>query len=1201
MPDFRKQVHTLSLRQPRYFDDRLWPTNVALVALALFVAGICVVENHVVGSRSWGITIFEVVVVAVLLAASLWAVRVTGPARTERIKLCFVLSLLAHAALLVAMHHHYLRFFIERPEPAQIAVVQTRFEEDVPPEVIIQPPLTGDEQREIDRPVATGTPHEQTDRLTQERTTPKMLEAIRQSHPLPEPQSQPAPQLVRARRPQPSMPLRAPSAGRRSRRETNASAEPNSSPTELAADVPSQPARAEAKPTPTSDAARLARAQAVTPALEMPNQPAEPDSARRAVVEALAAPRRQSEQPRPQETVAMVPRTRQTERPARLREQQIENDQQVTAVQQRRAEALAPVTQELERSVAAAPVLAKMAPVAVPDELAMTTTRPLPRQVVNERLPQVAHERQAAAQRRRVDLAEPLAAEATTRKLAELTATRGRQVAAAEPTYVTLARAPDANLAASASELPDATESASSTARVAPRAQLSRIAQSHVPSIQTDRSDTAKSREDQPVAQLAAAGTERIREMPTMPTAQGAGGGTPVSAAPRADSERSALARSASAAIIGQPTEVGGPETSAVGRLAEEQLPARRPTNALAGETSRGGPQRPRRNRGPLPAAAVESTATSLATTAVGSAAPPSDSPSTTAAAPTDAGDLPRTAAADSPNFATGDEAFQPANTGTRSSQPLATVGPRPLQQAGGSAPSIDADAATAMSRRRTPTAAPAPTATAATTDPTTAIAVATQAGNNSRAAVQPTPGAPRVTLGRAASSVPVRIEAVEGAGGLGVAPSRPVGLPDRRAGRQAELAHAAPSRLIQKQVGGNPSISGAARVPAAAFSQRGRRKEELLTGGEGKPSARTEAAIELGLEFLARLQLADGRWSFQNMGGNADFAAGERPILRADAASTGLALLAFLGAGYDHYDDKYQAVVQNGLDYLIRVQQPSGEIFPDSSRAGSAVTRFYGHGIAALALSEALGMTGDENLRRPAQQALDYLAETQHPQRGGWRYMPGVNSDLSVTGWQLMALRSGQLAGLYVDPQTFQRVSDLVESCREPGGDRFRFCYNPWASATDPRTRHGRQPSTVMTAVGLLAQLYLGGNRNQVMMQGGANHLMKNLPEMGSSQRLAPTGTLTNPLRDTYYWYYATQVMFHMGGEYWKAWNDKLHPLLVDTQTPVGPLAGSWNPERPVPDKWGRHGGRLYVTTMNLLSLEVYYRHLPLYEMTAK
>jgi hypothetical protein len=76
---------------------------------------------------------------------------------------------------------------------------------------------------------------------------------------------------------------------------------------------------------------------------------------------------------------------------------------------------------------------------------------------------------------------------------------------------------------------------------------------------------------------------------------------------------------------------------------------------------------------------------------------------------------------------------------------------------------------------------------------------------------------------------------------------------------------------------------------------------------------------------------------------------------------------------------------------------------------------------------------------------------------------------------------------------------------------------------------------------------------------------------------------------------------MFHMGGEHWQTWNSRLHPLLVQSQLPSGPLAGSWDPKGAVPDRWGPHGGRLYVTTLNLLSLEVFYRHLPLYEDTAR
>jgi hypothetical protein len=130
------------------------------------------------------------------------------------------------------------------------------------------------------------------------------------------------------------------------------------------------------------------------------------------------------------------------------------------------------------------------------------------------------------------------------------------------------------------------------------------------------------------------------------------------------------------------------------------------------------------------------------------------------------------------------------------------------------------------------------------------------------------------------------------------------------------------------------------------------------------------------------------------------------------------------------------------------------------------------------------------------------------------------------------------------------------------------------------------------MTAVGLLMRLYTGLNRDDAHMIEGAEYLLGRLPENGTS---------TQPARDTYYWYYATQVMFHMRGKYWQAWNARLHPLLVGEQVHSGALAGSWHPRQPVPDRWGPHGGRIYVTTLNLLSLEVHYRHLPLYESTAQ
>jgi hypothetical protein len=198
------------------------------------------------------------------------------------------------------------------------------------------------------------------------------------------------------------------------------------------------------------------------------------------------------------------------------------------------------------------------------------------------------------------------------------------------------------------------------------------------------------------------------------------------------------------------------------------------------------------------------------------------------------------------------------------------------------------------------------------------------------------------------------------------------------------------------------------------------------------------------------------------------------------------------------------------------------------------------------------------------------------------------------------MALKSGELAGLEVPQETLDRAIAFLDRCRAPGERRHLYVYNPWAADT-PAQRHGRTPSTVMTSVGMLMRLYAGSNRDDAEIRQGADHLLDNLPRIGTPDNQALIGTVDNPMRDTYYWYYATQVMFHMGGEYWEAWNERLHPLLVDTQTPSGYFAGSWNPLSPVADKWGPQGGRLYVTALNLLSLEVYYRHLPIYESTAQ
>lgn len=434
----------------------------------------------------------------------------------------------------------------------------------------------------------------------------------------------------------------------------------------------------------------------------------------------------------------------------------------------------------------------------------------------------------------------------------------------------------------------------------------------------------------------------------------------------------------------------------------------------------------------------------------------------------------------------------------------------------------------------------------------------------------------------RASGGLPVRIAAAAGPGGLSYEPSPEIGIPTRRARPESQVVHTMARRFLVERSGGRlPVDASVQELATEAFRQRdpGKRARavEVYGGSEG-----TEQAVELGLEFFVRHQLPDGCWSLDRhkQKGKAYENAGWTNT-SSDTAATGLALLSFFGAGYTHQTDKHRDTVRRGIDWLVKSQKENGDLFT----GGTGYTWFYSHGIATIALCEAYGMTNDADLREPAQRAVAFIVESQHPQRGGWRYKPQVESDTSVSGWQLMALKSAQMAGLDVPAQTLEKVSNWLDTAQ--AGDGSRFVYNPNAPDT-PDQRAGRRPNLAMTAEGTLMRMYLGRKNDDPVTIAAADHLAENLPEVGSRQR---------PTRDAYYWYYATQVMFHLQGEHWKTWNARLRPLLEKGQQQDGPLAGSWNPSAPVPDRWGHAGGRMYLTALNLLMLEVYYRHLPLFQ----
>jgi len=519
---------------------------------------------------------------------------------------------------------------------------------------------------------------------------------------------------------------------------------------------------------------------------------------------------------------------------------------------------------------------------------------------------------------------------------------------------------------------------------------------------------------------------------------------------------------------------------------------------------------------------------------------------------------------------------------GPASTTPGTAIGPRRLPHGDEPGPSLAAEVGRGPLRKTDAPGLPRGVAEVIEEQPI-AAATARQSGDATEVAEGIGNGEPT----RREGGLPVQIAAVEGPGGLGYDPSPEVGLPSRRARPESEIIHTVSRRFIIERSGGRLAIDGRVREqPTEAFRQRdiGRRFEaaQAFGGSEG-----TEKAVEMGLDFFARHQFPDGHWSLHELPPDVEYDDPALGQMQADTAATGLALLSYFGAGYTHLDDKHRAVVNRGIDWLARNQKPDGDLFT----GGSKYAWFYSHGIAAIALCEAYGMTRDPDLREPARKAIEFIIKSQHPTRGGWRYFVddrGVSTetDTSVSGWQLMALKSAQMAGLEVPAETLQKVDAWLETAQATSTEG-QYVYNPHAENT-PEQRDGRKPNLAMTAEAMLMRMYLGHTSDDPGLIAGAEHLKENLPQVGTKAR---------PQRNCYYWYYATQAMFQMRNDYWEAWNDRLRPLAQQSQVQAGEKAGSWHPTQPVADRWGHAGGRHYVTALHVLILEVYYRHLPLFQ----
>jgi hypothetical protein len=347
-------------------------------------------------------------------------------------------------------------------------------------------------------------------------------------------------------------------------------------------------------------------------------------------------------------------------------------------------------------------------------------------------------------------------------------------------------------------------------------------------------------------------------------------------------------------------------------------------------------------------------------------------------------------------------------------------------------------------------------------------------------------------------------------------------------------------------------------------FGSRGAGSREAMLGSGG--TKQSERAVAAALNWLARHQRADGSWSIDHTSAcKGGFCSGAGSSA-SDAGATAMGLLPFLAAGQTHVSKgPYQRNILAAIDWLVRNQNRNGDL-----SKGQAQT--YSHGLATIALCEAYGMTEDSRVGLAAQAALD-LIQTNQNNEGSWRYSyPAKDSDTSVYGWQVMALKSGQMAGLRVNAPVFDGAKKYLTLC-DSGQYGSQFGYTPGGGGSD-----------AMTAVGLLCSQYLGAKRGDPVITGGVEYLSKHPPKVED--------------RDIYYWYYATQVMHNVPGAQWDTWNRQMRRILIQTQEKSGCEAGSWDPEKPSIDRWGKHGGRVMMTSLSCLTLEVYYRYLPLYKI---
>ncbi|MEK7484631.1 MAG: prenyltransferase/squalene oxidase repeat-containing protein [Planctomycetota bacterium] len=394
-------------------------------------------------------------------------------------------------------------------------------------------------------------------------------------------------------------------------------------------------------------------------------------------------------------------------------------------------------------------------------------------------------------------------------------------------------------------------------------------------------------------------------------------------------------------------------------------------------------------------------------------------------------------------------------------------------------------------------------------------------------------------------------------------------------------------SALSDKPFDNNTSFTDAIGVGGGGGGTFGGRfggKRNLVKAGGGGQA--TESAVLAGLIWLKNHQDPKGNWDADNFmaqcKGSTCSGTGKEWT---DMGQTGLALLAFLGAGNTHRVGRFKDQVRDALKYMKDAQTPDGCFGPQEK----GTHYMYNHTIATLSMVEAYEVSGKSPLlKAPAQSGVDYLTNSQNPGLA-WRYEPqSGDNDSSVSGWAVMALKSAKIAELHIPPEAFEGAKNWYDSVTDDSYYRAGYMKRGDPGARLAGLEGKFAPAEAMTAVAMTARVFMGEDPTKSpYIKGGAQLLSQNLPEWDDG------GGNGESKIDFYYWYYGTLAMFQVGGESWKAWNGKMKKALVESQKTKGCENGSWDPIC----AWSAEGGRVYGVSTNVLSLEIYYRYAKVFK----